>query len=373
MSFYARKNRTPGSWRLVEETYQNGRKRQQTVPSEVYEALGFRHTMSYEEAKERASRLNKQRSVARKKAAQAARNVANVSLIKSAFIPDVLFNSFLNDLIQPDLISEAHARRLHSHAKAIQALLVHLALAPSDWYQKRKRIYAYFVRKRYSLDYSKKLLRILNEWGHFSAHHDGFHFRPVPAPSRVERERIAEAAMEKDTYRGESEPLTPEALEGAKGSLTVPGNFEWLYLSIWFGLRPKEIDGLKRKGTWRLERGYAKGVDVLWIYQSKLVAISRDKRWKGIPILFKEQRRAVSYLESGNFKRPIHKTMRKVFSGNVTSYGGRKGFIDLMLERGQVLEDISGWLGHQSIEITWQKYRNKKRVGFTKKERKESA
>jgi integrase len=51
-------------------------------------------------------------------------------------------------------------------------------------------------------------------------------------------------------------------------------------------------------------------------------------------------------------------------NGHITLRAGRKGFIDLMLDHGQSLEDISAWLGHQNIEMTWQKYRNKKRVSF---------
>jgi len=63
------------------------------------------------------------------------------------------------------------------------------------------------------------------------------------------------------------------------------------------------------------------------------------------------------------------KYLRKIYPENkhyTTLYAGRKGFQDLMLNRGQRLEDISMWMGHQSIEMTWTKYRNRKRVSFTK-------
>jgi len=40
-------------------------------------------------------------------------------------------------------------------------------------------------------------------------------------------------------------------------------------------------------------------------------------------------------------------------------YSGRKGFTDLMLTKGQSLENISIWLGHSHISRTWASYRDK--------------
>jgi integrase len=58
--------------------------------------------------------------------------------------------------------------------------------------------------------------------------------------------------------------------------------------------------------------------------------------------------------------------IKKATGKSIFQYGGRKGFQDLMLNRGQKLEDISAWMGHQSIEMTWKRYRNRKRVKVTK-------
>jgi integrase len=59
------------------------------------------------------------------------------------------------------------------------------------------------------------------------------------------------------------------------------------------------------------------------------------------------------------------KTLKKLFGGQTTCYSGRKGFTDLMQSNGQKLEDISLWLGHRSIEMTWKHYKDKKAIQFT--------
>ena len=65
-------------------------------------------------------------------------------------------------------------------------------------------------------------------------------------------------------------------------------------------------------------------------------------------------------------QRPHPKTVRKHLEANITLYGGRKGFTDLMLARGQKLEDISLWLGHRNITTTWKHYKDKEQINFVK-------
>ncbi len=65
-------------------------------------------------------------------------------------------------------------------------------------------------------------------------------------------------------------------------------------------------------------------------------------------------------IQSGNFKRPIAKTMRQYFGYGTNLYGGRKGFSDLMLSKGQSLHNISIWMGHSSLERTWRSYKNRR-------------
>jgi integrase len=159
------------------------------------------------------------------------------------------------------------------------------------------------------------------------------------------------------SYR--SQPLTSVLLDKAKDKIQSK-QFNWLFLSIWFGLRPQEIDNLKNKDFWRVESASSKK-KVLWVFQTKIISLPPEDRWKPIPIIYHQQKFALKIIESGNFERPVVKTVRKHISQNIGLYGGRKGFVDLMLEKGHSLESISQWMGHSTIGRTWRSYKNKRR------------
>jgi hypothetical protein len=69
-------------------------------------------------------------------------------------------------------------------------------------------------------------------------------------------------------------------------------------------------------------------------FQTKVIALPPEERWKPIAILFEEQQFGLRIIETGNFRRPIRMTMKKHFGSGVTLYAGRKGFPDLMLSKG---------------------------------------
>jgi hypothetical protein len=58
---------------------------------------------------------------------------------------------------------------------------------------------------------------------------------------------------------------------------------------------------------------------------------------KPIPIPYEERELALRIIQSGHLKRPPSITKRK----DIDLYGGRKGFADLMLSRGNTIENIS--------------------------------
>lgn len=105
------------------------------------------------------------------------------------------------------------------------------------------------------------------------------------------------------------------------------------------------------------------GRKIIWIFQTKIIALPLEDRWKPIPLLFEEQEFALQIIKSKSFKRPLIKTMRKYFGKGIDLYGGRKGFVDLMLSKGQSLENISIWMGHSTLDRTWRSYKNKKLEG----------
>ncbi|MBI3295429.1 MAG: site-specific integrase [Deltaproteobacteria bacterium] len=175
--------------------------------------------------------------------------------------------------------------------------------------------------------------------------------------------KIEDAFFEANAKGLASEPLTVELLQGAKDELRKD-HYNWLFISVWFGLRPLEIDELQDKDTWTIRK--EGNIQVFTVYQSKLTSISRDKRWKLIPILFPEEEEAMRIIKSGEFSRPLVKTLETKVGEGITCYGGRKNFTDLMLDKGYSLESISAWMGHSSIETTWQKYKNRLAVSIKK-------
>lgn len=103
------------------------------------------------------------------------------------------------------------------------------------------------------------------------------------------------------------------------------------------------------------------GKKVLWLFQTKIVALPYEDRWKPIPILFEEQEFGLRMIEGQNLKRPLVKTVRGYFGQGIDLYGGRKGFVDLMLSRRQELENISVWMGHSTLERTWRSYKQRRK------------
>ncbi len=85
-----------------------------------------------------------------------------------------------------------------------------------------------------------------------------------------------------------------------------------------------------------------------------------EDRWKPIPLLFDEQHFALKVIVDGILKRPLLKTVRLLFGKGFSLYGGRKGFVDLMLARGHAMENISIWMGHSTLSRTWRSYKNKR-------------
>jgi integrase len=249
-----------------------------------------------------------------------------------------------------------------------------LRILPSEYKDNSKKIYKYFIEKRISLNYCSRILSVLNRWGKFQSKITHSFYDNVPLPRGNEQSRIAQAQQTKrgkETELGvrtESLPLSPEILESAKSKFSTE-QYNWLKLSVWFGLRPEEVDSLKDSKCFRVDYNLKTKIKVLHIYQSKLQSVAEDKRWKKVPIIFDEQEDCIDIVKNGSFERPLHKTVRKYAGKGITLYGGRKNFVDMMLDKGQRLEDISLWLGHKDISTTWGHYKNRDVVNFVPTEK----
>jgi integrase len=370
MSYYVRKSGKAG-WSLTKQYFEKGKKRQKAVPKSSYHTVGLRDTMTIEQARERIVRLNKEKSIDKWKAIRAANRAKEIETLDSVYLPGDLAKDFQQWLVKNYGIEEATRKKLISHWKRAQHLIKEIELHPHQFYSNRKAIYRYFSKKGYSLDYSKKVLRILNQYGEYICEYQGEFFRPVPRMTSSEANSIRDSYHDSSSYIGPSDFLTPQMLEKIMHNLK-PEQYRWLYISVWLGLRPKEVDNLHRlkasnKLRYKLEKKNINGsvVNVISIYQSKLSSVSRENRWKHIPLFLPEQKKVLSFLKQ-EFRRPLNKTLKKLTNKKITCYSGRKGFTDLMLDKNQELVNISAWLGHSSIEMTWKKYPNKERLDFKK-------
>jgi integrase len=123
--------------------------------------------------------------------------------------------------------------------------------------------------------------------------------------------------------------------------------------------------------NYRISEDKENKVKILSVYQSKLMSVQESLRWKYIPLIFDEQTKIEEIVSSGEFKKPLGKTIKKYTENpNISAYGGRKGFVDLCLDRGQNFVDIAAWLGHKDTTTTFKHYKNKQLVRFNPVEKK---
>jgi hypothetical protein len=115
------------------------------------------------------------------------------------------------------------------------------------------------------------MLKFVKLWGFFISKKLARPFHPIPCPRGYERQRILEAFYEKDRtlVAVPSKEISPECLDEVQGELNQL-NFNWVYLTVWFGLRPQEVDNLKDQNLWRVET-LATGRKILWVFQTKII------------------------------------------------------------------------------------------------------
>lgn len=352
----------------MEEYWVDKKRKQRAVPRIAWPTLGFTDSLTLDQARERVRQLNSLNKVERLHKAALTRTAFRIErdrLSHSAFVPEERNLAFLEWLDQNTSGSETHRNKIRYIWAAGKKMIITLQLLPENFASSKKQLYRYLSMQEYSLAYAQKILASLNQYGRFTARLTGKFYEDIPSPRGHDREMISDSYLDSDSYFGPSEPLTLALLQALEGALK-PEQHSWLKASVWLGLRPSELDAVladRNQKSWRVEESET---DVLWVYQAKLTSKPRADRWKPIPILYKEQKEAISILFEGKAIKPLTKTIKRILGEHVTLYGGRKGFTDLMLDKGHRLEDIAQWLGHSSIEMTWSKYKSRKVVHFKK-------
>jgi hypothetical protein len=362
MGYQVPKHHNKRGWKVLHVRYEGGKRIYRGVPAEEYAALGIAETMTREQVMERLGQKNAQAELSRH---ETKRNVIQDKL-KTARLSDMAF-------MPATLLAEFEATRLdmtrpklRSYWKKATEILGEVRLEPKDWDDNAAAFFRAFTKRQMSPNYVRQVLPLINAWGKFVAKRTQTFFVPLPTMRGGHYKAVAEAYYSKEGHHAgnrESAPLSPEKLESKRSQLKDK-HYKWLYLSVWFGLRPIEVDLLRKptsKRTWWVDEH--NGKKVLWVYQTKLKGVKPEKRVKYIPCITPEQELGLGFIGQ-DIKRPLAKTMARVFAGvdPITLYGGRKAFEETMKARGQSFENISAWLGHTSVVRTYQNYYNRHKV-----------
>lgn len=336
------------------------------IPREKWQEHGFSTTMTLENAREFAKQKNAQERIKEETRARAMiqERFKREDEVECAFLPPGLVFDFESKLARDHGGSgDFNRSKIKSHWRAVKRLIRDLQIDPRDWEDESISFYKYFIKKQWSISYCEKLLIISNKWGYFCAKRSNTFYQPVPFPRGKWRSKISESYYDSVKNTKESKPLKPQHLVKAKSRMKEE-QYNWLFISFWFGLRPREVDALVNgEGShWQLE--IQKGKKVLKVYQPKLINIEKDRRWKLIPCLFDEQSEALKLIKGGNFKRPLVKTLRNHLGEGLTTYAGRKGFESLLHSKKIPFAAISAYLGHVDVNRTWNNYRGRERAVF---------
>jgi hypothetical protein len=344
-------------FKVMFEWWENTVRKYRAVPRSDWPRHGFSDAMSLDEAKARKDSLNAKEKLSRNEARRQKilARLDKERLEQVAYLPEALEREFVTEKLPP-------SPKTQSHWAAARRVLTATALPPECWADSADKFYKEFVKRQMSPSYLKKVLPLINRWGAFQSRKQQRPFDPIPFPPKHWANEIAETHYQKTSTQGgrESAPLPPEFLTDVD---LDPEALRWLQFSVWFGLRPVEIDLLAKpssKKTWWVSR---ERVPVLWIYQTKLKGVAPDKRVKYVPAFLPEQAALLKDM-SLPVKRPGRKKMISLFGESITLYGGRKNFIQLMKSHGQKFENVSVWMGHTDLKRTYQSYFNKQVVTF---------
>lgn len=350
-------------WALLRTHYENGKCIGSMIPEKDLVEHLFNVTMTLEEAREQAKRLNKEiheDSWLQKR--EAIRNRKKRELRERInHLPDILCSNF-----EEELLSRPDAKRMKSRWRAARKLIKTVAVPCHDWKRRSASIYNYFEEKVLSPDYAKKIIQVMNMWGEFYASKTDTPYQPLKCPSGYTKGRMLRAYRANQLKCKASDGLTLDQLRTLKNDLSTE-QYNWVFISLWFGLRPQEMRNLNKGSRFTyFERDDENDIDILYILQTKLVQLPEEDQWKRIPILCAEQRKAVHMIQTGIFEEPLPKTIKRYTKGNHHLYAGRKGFGPLMWGLGHDVVEVSSWLGHKSIDRTYRDYMKWKRVKLRK-------
>lgn len=354
------------AWRLLMETYPDGRTKTQHIKIENWPP-GFKKELTFDQARALAKEYNSKCRILKQQIRIHAieERLDQEDLIECAYLPQELVAEFENKVLV-NKFGEDNYKRKSCAWRAAKRIIRDIKMDPSDWFLQPEPIYRYFKKNAFSVDYCLRILKMMNLWGHVYCRKNGTAWTKIDPPAGEFRRAIEDAFFDEKPSGFKSDILRPEDLTDLKQRM-LEHHYHWTFISFWFGLRPEEVDLLhnpskEREAKWFVdesEKGRA-----LIVYQPKLRKIRKRDRYKKIPILYKDQELALKMIREGNFKRPSLMTVKRHYPEGATLYAGRHGFASHMEKQGHDIHVVSRWLGHQKLETTERYYRDRQIVHF---------
>lgn len=296
MGYFVRAKKN--GFKVIKETWLPERK-QELIALESWPALGFYKEMTLEAAKQRAKQINIQSKIEANRITSIAKRVEEDKLADSAYLPNNIVLSFESYL---DSLYEDNPERLNNIIKQwsiLKKMINHLKLDPKDFSNSQSQFYLYFRQKKWGLDYIKKLTWLINLWGlHYSKQFHQY-YEPLQSLSLTQKEKINDAREDLTDIKRAADPLIYLQLINSKNKFTdsnLEKQYNWLFIALWFGLRPKELDSILKDKHYKIEFSKELSCNVLHIYQSKLITKPKNERWKIIPAFLNEQKQALQLL-----------------------------------------------------------------------------
>lgn len=344
MSFKIKKRTGQTGWSVYKHI---GSNRWVYVPQGAW-PQGLQQTFTLDDARTFAKSLTAAKNIEKKRTGILEQQHLRL-VVASAWLPHDVVSRFERVVIEPNLDRCGKTVALW---KATQRIIQRVNTSPQDWRINPNIVYKVIAAEPKSVDWAGRLLRMINNYGFTYSDTRGLAWQPLP--KMPERYLVAIHDMAEQAGIGQkSLPISFDNLAKLRGKLKLH-HWNWCNIAFWFGLRPEEVDQIRRDKTkWSVDG------DVLKIWQPKLRKIKYNDRFKYIPAELPQQLEALKIiLSDARIQRPSRAVVKRAYPDGVTNYGFRHGFTSYMDELDKPMELVSRWLGHKHLSTTETYYRN---------------
>lgn len=338
------------------EEQREGVKQKRRVKAAEWPNLGFSKEKSLDENRTVAETLNRYQHIRRQESKRNALEAKRQTdlLLDTVALPKAVLIEFERDVV-------AKSPSKSRHWEVAKTMIREVGLPPKDWKLKKELFWEWWARKKCSPAYIRDIRAWLNRWAEFYGERTGQFAAQVPSPSgghasRIRREYENYNLKSSRKRRRPSGRLSFTLLNEHRKRFTEE-EYNWFYIEIAFGLRLDEMEqSLKNPTRFRVSK---RGLHIYQVKLERFASATWEKRWKLIPVKTVEQQKAIALIKAGQFKKPVRSKLKGIVDSRgrqIHFNAGRKEFSPYMQSLGFGKADVSGWLGHKSIDTTTEHY-----------------